>query len=69
MNQEIDAVIEELGSLQKRVRDLADLASREYSDIGARVDLLHAEHQIKSASSFVNRLRCNGRRAWDEQSA
>lgn len=68
MRHDIEVAIDLLETARLKIRQLMEQA-REYekpASTHAHVDLGHAEHEVKRAIGFVNRLLVNGRKPWDE---
>lgn len=71
MRSDIDTTIDLMEAALEKIRQLK-VMSDEYKDDGkhaiwARVDLGHAEHELKRAIGYVNRLVMNGKKPWDEE--
>lgn len=67
MRHEIDVALDLLETTRLKLRQLIEM-TRDYEGtdaVHAQVDLGHAEHEVKRAISFVNRLVVNGKKPWD----
>lgn len=68
MRHDIEVAIDLLETARLKIRQLMEQAG-EYekpASTHAQVDLGHAEHEVRRAISFVNRLLVNGKKPWDE---
>lgn len=73
MRSDIDVAIDLMEAARTKIRELMVMAD-EYRDDGkhaiwAKVDLGHAEHELKRAIGYVNRLVDNGAKPWDQVDA
>lgn len=75
MRSDIDVAIDLMEAARTKIRQLMVMAD-EYRDqddgkhaIWARVDLGHAEHELKRAIGFTQRLIVNGQKPWDQVDA
>lgn len=67
MRHDIEVAIDLLETALRKIRQIKEQA-RDFGQDGvyAQVDLGHAEHEVKRAIGYVNRLVVNGRKPWDE---
>lgn len=71
MRSDIDVALDLMEAAQTKIRQLMVMAG-EYEGVEAvhaKVDLGHAEHDLKRAIGFVNRLVVNGQKPWDQVNA
>ena len=73
MRNDIDAALDLMEAARIKIRELMVMAD-DYKDDGkhaiwAKVDLGHAEHELKRAIGYVQRLVVNGVKPWDREDA